>query len=114
MTPIESYINDAPIDQQDKLKQMYAILKDELPEATEKVSYAMPTFYSDENIVHFAGFKHHLGFYPTPSAIVKFSNELKSYKTSKGAIQFPYGEDLPEELIRKIAVFRKQEVQNKK
>nr|WP_125761362.1 DUF1801 domain-containing protein [Companilactobacillus hulinensis] len=90
MTPIEVYIDNAPEEQQDKLKQMYAILKDELPEATEKISYAMPTFYMDENVVHFAGFKKHLGFYPTPSAVLKFTDELKPYKTSKGAIQFPY------------------------
>lgn len=114
MTPIEAYIDNAPEEQQDKLKQMYAILKDELPEATEKISYAMPTFYMDENVVHFAGFKKHLGFYPTPSAVLKFSDELKPYKTSKGAIQFPYDQELPENLIRQIVVFRKSEIKNKK
>ena len=114
MTPIEAYIDNAPEEQQDKLRQMYAILKDELPEATEKISYAMPTFYMDENVVHFAGFKKHLGFYPTPSAVTKFADELKPYKTSKGAIQFPYDQELPENLIRQIVVFRKSEIKNKK
>ncbi|WP_125568706.1 iron chaperone [Companilactobacillus insicii] len=110
MTPIEKYIRNAPEDHQSQLNKMYKIIKNELPDATEKISYGMPTFYKDENIVHFAGFKHHLGFYPTPNPIVHFSNELKEYKTSKGAIQFPYDQELPETLIKEIVLFRKNEI----
>ncbi|WP_125588492.1 iron chaperone [Companilactobacillus jidongensis] len=110
MTVIEDYIKTAPKAQQSKLNEMYRILKKELPDATEKIAYGMPTFYLDENIVHFAAFKNHLGFYPTPSPIVKFADELKKYKTSKGAIQFPYEESLPEELIKRIVEFRKSEL----
>ncbi|KRK81047.1 iron chaperone [Companilactobacillus nodensis] len=113
MTLIEDYIKSAPEEQQAKLSEMYRILKDELPGTTEKMSYGMPTFYADENIVHFAGFKNHLGFYPTPSPIAKFTDELKVYKTSKGAIQFPYDQELPENLIRKIVKFRKSELKEK-
>lgn len=113
MTPIQSYIAQAPEGQKSQLERMYQLLKNELPNASEKISYGMPTFYADENIVHFAGFKHHLGFYPTPGPIVEFADELKEYKTSKGAIQFPYDRDLPEELIKKIVSFRKLEIDNK-
>lgn len=113
MTPIENYIVHALERQKSHLEQMYQLLKAELPNASEKISYGMPTFFTDENIVHFAGFKHHLGFYPTPGPIVKFADELKDYKTSKGAIQFPYDQELPEKLIKQIVDYRKLELDQK-
>lgn len=112
MTPIEEYIDNAPKNQQEILNQMYTLLKNGLPNAVEKISYGMPTFYDNENIVHFAGMKNHLGFYPTPGPIEEFSSQLKSYKTSKGAIQFPYSKPLPEQLIKEIITFRKQQIMN--
>ena len=69
----------------------------------------MPTFYLNGNLVHFAAAKQHLGFYPTPSAIQRFSKELRPFKTSKGAIQFPYTQELPLSLIQEIVKFRVQE-----
>ncbi|WP_125714960.1 iron chaperone [Companilactobacillus kedongensis] len=108
MTVIEDYISKAETSHQEKLNQMYKLIKSIIPEAEEKISYAMPTFYLKKNLVHFADFKRHLGFYPTPSAIVEFEEELKPYKTSKGAIQFLYEKPLPEELIKKIVQYRKE------
>lgn len=105
-TPIESYIQNAPQNQQSKLKEIYQLLKKALPDAKEKISYQLPTFYWYENVVHFGGFKTHLGFYPTATPIVEFKDELTAYKTSKGAIHFPYDQELPTELILKIVQSR--------
>ena len=80
-----------------------------LPEAEEVISYHMPAFKTTEMLVYYAAAKSHLGFYPTSSGVINFQEELAGYVTSKGAIQFPYGEDLPEELIVSIAQFRAQE-----
>mgnify|MGYP001374622159 CR=1 FL=1 len=80
------------------------------PQAIEKISYGMPTFHYKENIIHFAAYKNHIGIYPTPSAIIKFSNELKDYKTSKGAIQFPIDKKLDLDLIKKMVLFRLKEI----
>lgn len=113
MTLIEDYIQKAPAMSQEKLTEMYHLLKPILKEAEEKLSYGMPTFYFKGNLLHFAPSKKHLGFYPTPSAITHFAKELTPYKTSKGAIQFPYETPLPKELIKKIALFRLEEQQNK-
>jgi uncharacterized protein YdhG (YjbR/CyaY superfamily) len=70
------------------------------------MSYGMPTFYLNGNLVHFAAYKNHIGFYPAPSGISNFSEELKPYKTSKGAIQFPLDKVFPKELIQRIVKFR--------
>lgn len=79
------------------------------PEAVEDICYRMPTYKLNGNLVHFAGYKNHIGFYPTPSAIEKFKHDLTLYKTSKGAIQFPIDQPLPLELVRKIVLFRVKE-----
>lgn len=113
MTIIEEYIEQAPSQHQDVLTEVYHLIKELLPEAEEKLAYGMPTFYWKENIVHFNSAKKHLGFYPTPSAITAFADQLKGYKTSKGAAQFPYDQPLPTELIKEIVLFRKEEVLNK-
>jgi uncharacterized protein YdhG (YjbR/CyaY superfamily) len=73
------------------------------------MSDQMPTFYLNGNLVHFAAFKSHIGVYPTPSAIVEFAEELKKYKTSKGAVQFPLDEPLPLKLVTRIVKFRVRE-----
>jgi uncharacterized protein YdhG (YjbR/CyaY superfamily) len=79
------------------------------PDAQEKVSYRMPTFNLNGNLVHFAAHTEHTGFYPTPSGIAKFKRALSKYQTSKGAVQFPLAEPLPIELIKKIVEFRVKE-----
>ncbi|MDA9472115.1 iron chaperone [Enterococcus sp. 5H] len=109
MTVIEEYIATCPEDHQTKLIQLYTLIKELVPEATEKISYGMPTFYLNGNLVHFGNAKHHVGFYPAPSGIEAFKDELKDFKTSKGAIQFPFNQELPLEIIKKIVLFRVSE-----
>ncbi|MGX7150399.1 iron chaperone [Enterococcus ureasiticus] len=109
MTIIEKYISNTPEDRHAKLQQLYTIIKQLIPEATEKMSYGMPTFYLNGNLVHFANAKNHIGFYPAPSAIEAFKLELAEFKTSKGAIQFPLDQELPVDLIKKIVLFRLEE-----
>ena len=100
---IDAYILEQPEDIHNYLYQMHGILQAALPDAQERISWSMPTYWNQHNIVHFAGFKKHIGFYPGPQAIEMFEERLKEYKTSKGAIQFPYNKPLPAELITEIA-----------
>ena len=100
---IDAYILEQPEDIQKYLYQMHGILQAALPDEQERISWSMPTYWNQHNIVHFAGFKKHIGFYPGPQAIEMFEERLKEYKTSKGAIQFPYNKPLPAELITEIA-----------
>jgi len=106
---IDEYIDSAPQVVHEKLKAIRAVIKEEAPDAIEKISYQMPTFAQKGNLVHFAVFKNHIGFYPAPSGIEHFKGELARYKTSKGAIQFPLDEEIPFDLIREIVRFRVQE-----
>jgi len=108
MNPIEAYILQVPEDRQPILTELYHFIQALIPEAEEKLSYGMPTFYLKGNLVHFANAKNHIGFYPTPSAITAFQEKLKDYKTSKGAVQFPVTE-LPWSLIKKMVEFRVRE-----
>ena len=85
-----------------------------LPEAGEKMKYGIPTFIYNGNLVHYAAFKKHIGFYPVPSGIEAFKDELSPYKQGKGSIQLPLDEELPVELIRKIVLFRIEENKKKK
>lgn len=88
------------------LEEVRARIAKAAPGATEKISYGMPTFHLGENVVHFAAMKNHLGFYPTPAGITAFAKELAPYVTSKGAVQFPWGEKVPYALIEKITRYR--------
>lgn len=103
---IDEYIQRVPPDVQRILATLRATIQKAAPDATEKMSYRMPTFDFNGNLVHFAAFTHHVGFYPTPSAVVAFADELTAYKTSKGAVQFPLDQPLPLELITRIVKFR--------
>lgn len=113
MTIIETYIKKADEDKQAILTELYQLLKAQLPEATEKISYGMPAFYWHENVVYFAPTKKHLGFYPTASPIVAFAPEVAAYQPSKGSLKFSYKEPLPAALITKIVTFRKNEITQK-
>ena len=104
--PIGEYISGCPEDVQPLLNEIRKAISQTAPDAIEKISYKMPTYYLKGNLVHFAAQSKHIGFYPTPSGIEAFRDELKDYKTSKGAIQFPYNKALPIELIKKIVKFR--------
>ncbi|WP_099224429.1 iron chaperone [Listeria costaricensis] len=107
---IESYIEKCDLNVQPLLRKVYETIQEAVPaETTEKISYGMPTFYLHGNLVHFAPMKKHLGFYPTPSAVTHFASRLTAYKTTKGAIQFPYDQPIPYELIAEITKFRVEE-----
>jgi uncharacterized protein YdhG (YjbR/CyaY superfamily) len=103
---IQEYFSWFTPEIQAKLQQMREILQQALPEAEEVISYHMPAFKTTEMLVYYAAAKSHLGFYPTSSGVINFKEELAGYVTSKGAIQFSYREDLPEQLIVAIAQFR--------
>jgi uncharacterized protein YdhG (YjbR/CyaY superfamily) len=106
---INEYIAEFPEDVQKKLQEMRATIKAAAPAAQEKISYQMPTFYLNGNLVHFAAYSSHIGFYPAPSGIEAFKHELAGYKNSKGAVQFPINEPLPLDLVTKIVKFRVEE-----
>jgi uncharacterized protein YdhG (YjbR/CyaY superfamily) len=103
---IDEYIATFPKEIQMKLEVVRATIKAAAPEAVEKISYQMPTFFLYGNLVHFAAFKNHIGFYPVPSGIQAFKEELSQYEGSKGAVRFPLDKPLPLELISKIVKYR--------
>lgn len=100
---IEEYISSQPDEIRPLLRQVYSTLKDALPDAQEKISWSMPTFWKKYNLIHFAAQKHHIGLYPGQAAVEHFADELSEYKTSKGTIQLPYSKPLPLALIGRIA-----------
>jgi len=106
---IDEYIALFPPDVQKKLNELRATIKAAAPAAKEKISYQMPTFELEGNLVHFAAYKKHIGFYPTPSGIDKFKNELSAYEGAKGSVQFPLDRPIPFDLVSKIVVFRAKE-----
>jgi uncharacterized protein YdhG (YjbR/CyaY superfamily) len=111
---IDEYIDTFPQDIQAILQKMRLAIHEAAPEATEAISYQMPTFKLKGNLVHFAAAKNHIGFYPTPSGIERFKVELSNYKTSKGAVQFPLDKPIPYDLVKKIVSFRVGEALQKK
>ena len=104
---INEYIAGFPDDVQERLEQVRATIQKAVPEAEEAISYAIPTFKLNGNLVHFAAFKNHIGFYPTPTGIDEFREELSKYKEGKGSVQFPFDQPLPLDLIRRITLFRR-------
>ena len=106
---IDEYIADFPDDVQAILQQIRAVVKKAAPEAEETIKYAMPTFTLNGNLVHFAAYKNHIGFYPTPSGISTFEAELAPYKKAKGSAQFLLTQPIPYELIEKMVRLRVQE-----
>lgn len=108
---IDDYISDFPKEVQEKLEKVRATIKQIAPEAVETIKYAMPTFMlKGKNLVFFAGFKNHIGFYPTPLGLRDFEKDLSHYKTGKGSIQFPLDQPIPYNLIEKIVKFRMEKV----
>jgi len=103
---IDEYIANFPVDVQDILNQVRATIKKAAPEAEEGIKYQIPTFILNGNLVHFAAFKNHIGFYPTPSGIEAFKHELSGFKSAKGSVQFPIEKPMPLDLISKIVTFR--------
>ena len=99
---IDEYIHSQDADKQEDLLYIRQILRDALPEAEERISWSMPTFWKKHNILHFAASKGHIGLYPGPEAVLHFAKELQDYKTDKGTIRIPYGK-VDAALIEKIA-----------
>ena len=112
MTPVEEYNQNQVPSIQPKLDLLRQAIIDVAPEVEEVISYNMPAFKQNKVLVYYAVNKNHIGFYPTPSPILHFQKELKPYKTSKGAIQFPLDQPLPIDLIQKIVKFRIKEDKN--
>lgn len=107
---IDEYIAGFPVETQKALAELRALIKATAPGATETISYAIPTFdLNGRHLVHFAGYAKHVGFYPIPNGIEAFKEELKPYKQGKGSVQFPLGQPLPADLIRRIVEFRVHE-----
>jgi uncharacterized protein YdhG (YjbR/CyaY superfamily) len=112
---IDAYIAGFPADIQQMLQQIRAAIHKAAPAATEAIKYAMPTFILHGNLVHFAAFKQHIGFYPAPSGIDAFKKELSKYKGAKGSVQFPLDKPMPIALISKIVKYRvKKNVEKQK
>lgn len=103
---IDEYIATSPEAVRPLLAEIRRVIREAAPQAVEKISYQMPTYFWKKNLVHFAAFSKHIGFYPTPSGVEEFAEELKGYKTSKGAVQFPLDQPVPYDLIRRIVEFR--------
>ena len=106
---VTEYINAAPKEAQKKLREMRACIRAAAPGAKEGLKWGMPAFSYRRILVTFAVFKHHIGFYPTPSAVKAFANDLSKFATARGSIQFPLEKPLPLALIRKITAFRVRE-----
>jgi uncharacterized protein YdhG (YjbR/CyaY superfamily) len=106
---VEDYIAKFPDNIQAILEKVRTTIRKVAPKAGEKIAYGIPTFTLNGNLVHYAAFKNHIGFYPTSSGISKFKHELSDYKGAKGSVQFPLNRPIPFKLISKITVFRVQE-----
>jgi uncharacterized protein YdhG (YjbR/CyaY superfamily) len=107
---IDEYLRNFPPDVQEILEKLRKLVHEVVPEAKEAMAYGIPTFTLNENLVHFAAFEHHIGFYPTPSGIAAFKKELALYKHAKGSVQFPLDQPIPYDLVRRIVEFRVKEV----
>ena len=103
---IDEYIGSFPETVQASLQKLRETILKAAPNATEKISYQIPTFALQRNLVHFAAYKHHIGFYPGAAAIVEFKKELLRYKGAKGSVQFPIDAPLPLPLISRIVKYR--------
>jgi uncharacterized protein YdhG (YjbR/CyaY superfamily) len=105
-TSIDEYIAAFPKETQKILKEIRAAIKAAAPNAEEKISYQMPTFFLNGNLIHFAAFKNHIGIYPTPSGTEAFKEEISRYQGAKGSIRLPIDEPMPLKLISRIVKFR--------
>jgi len=106
---IDAYVAGFPEDVQVVLQLIRQTIHETAPEATEAISYQMPTFKLHGNLVHFGAFKNHIGFYPVPSGMEAFKDELAGYKQGKGSVQFPLDKPMPLDLIRRMVRFRVEE-----
>ena len=110
---VDEYIATFPEDVQVVLQQLRQTIHDAVPDAVEAISYQMPTFKLNGNLIHFAAFKDHYGLYPTPSGIDAFQQELAPYSVAKGSIRFPKNQPIPFDLVTRIVQYRVQEMRQK-
>lgn len=109
MDAVDQYIQAQPERTRELLTELREAIRRAAPGATEKISYGVPTFDHHGNLVHFAAFKRHIGFYPTPSGIEAFKDEIRRFRHAKGSVQFPLTAPLPLDLITRIVQFRVKE-----
>lgn len=109
MTVIDEYIEQFPTEVKTILIKLKSVILKAAPSSSEMIKYGIPTFYLEGNLVHFAAYKHHIGFYPAPSGLKAFQKEINQFQNSKGAVQFPIDKPLPYDLITKIVKFRVKE-----
>jgi len=112
-TTIDDYISAFPDEVQLVLKEFRKIVNDAAHDAEEKISYGIPTLFLNGNLVHFGGYKSHIGFYPGPGGITEFKDQLSDYELSKGTIKFPLSKPLPVEIISRITEYRATENRKK-
>jgi uncharacterized protein YdhG (YjbR/CyaY superfamily) len=110
---IDEYIAEFPPETRKALEELRALIRASAPDATESISYAIPTFDLNGHLVHFAGYEKHIGFYPTGRGIEAFKEELDAHKSGKGSVQFPLGQPIPRDLVRRIVEFRVRENRDK-
>ncbi|MFN8297592.1 MAG: DUF1801 domain-containing protein [Chitinophagales bacterium] len=103
---VDAYIAQFPAETQALLQQLRSIIRKAAPKASEEISYNMPAYRQNKVLVYFAGYKNHIGFYPTGAGIAAFQKEIAAYKNSKGAVQFPLDKKLPIGLITKMVIYR--------
>src|SRR6266550_4251852 len=106
---IDEYIKTFPPDVQKTLEKMRRTIRKAAPEAEEAISYQIPTFKLNGNLVHFAAFKNHISFFPTARGVETFKKELSQYLGSKGTVRFPLDKPIPHDLVRKVTMFRRKE-----
>ncbi|MEZ4897359.1 MAG: DUF1801 domain-containing protein [Saprospiraceae bacterium] len=113
ISTIDEYIGSFSSPVRELLEQIRDHIRRLVPEAKETISYGMPTFKTTENLVHFAAYDHHIGFYPTPSGIQAFQEEINRYRWAKGSVQFPLTEPMPFDLIERMVTYRVNEAKAK-
>lgn len=111
---IDDYISGFPKEVRARLQEIRNVIRKAAPDADEAIKYQMPTFVLNENLVHFAAYKNHIGFYPNPSGIAEFVDELSGFTYAKGSVQFPLNQPVPFGLITKIVKFRVKEARQKR
>ena len=107
---VAAYIDAAAEPARSRLRALAEVVREEAPQAVERMAYGLPTWHQGENLVHLGAFKEHVGIYPGAAAIVAFEADLTAFKTSKGAIQVPHARPLPTELLRRIVRWRLEQV----
>lgn len=103
---VDAYLQAAPAPARERLRTLRQLVREEAPDAVERMAYGLPTWHQGENLVHLGAFAHHVGVYPGPEAVAAFAEELAGYETSKGAIRLPHDQPLPTELVRRLVRWR--------